>query len=226
MLSNTEDFDEKVCGENFGKGDPFDDVLLDERQGALDEDEVAIGWPRKGGDFSNKGVGGDEFVEVGLLDCGLNCVLRGGEVKVDGDLVGKEDGEVGNHAAFAGREQDADALLFGGFSDFLGEGDGNAEDFGERQFGVVGSVVQEGCVGVALEAFQESNGKGAVEKLATGEGGLGGLEEGFLIAGQTGFACGHGDAEGEDGGRESAGGLDAEFALGGNVDRKGGDPEI
>lgn len=43
--------------------------------------------------------------------------MGGGEVKVDGDFPGEEDGEVGDHAAFAGGEDDGDSGFVGFFAD-------------------------------------------------------------------------------------------------------------
>ena len=56
----------------------------------------------------------------------MNGVVAGCEVDINRYFAGEEDGEVGDHAAFAWWEQDADAFFLGLFFDLRGEGDGSA----------------------------------------------------------------------------------------------------
>ena len=87
------------------------------------------------------------------MNGGADCFVGGGEVEVDGDFSGEEDGDVCDHATFTWREDDADSLFLGGVFDFFGECDGGSEDFLEGEFGVVGAVVEGVLFGVFSESF-------------------------------------------------------------------------
>ncbi len=95
-FAEAEDFDDEGGGEEFGEDEPAGDFLFDSGDDAFDEEEVAIGWPGESGDFADEGVGGEEAVEVGLFDGGAGGFVRGREVEIDGDFIGKNGGDVGD----------------------------------------------------------------------------------------------------------------------------------
>ncbi|MFT6499622.1 MAG: hypothetical protein ACJAT6_001759 [Akkermansiaceae bacterium] len=79
-FSDSKEFHEDGSGEELGEDDPLDDLLFDPGQDSLEEKELAVWWPREVGDFADEGVGGDEAVQISLLDRGADGFVGGSEV--------------------------------------------------------------------------------------------------------------------------------------------------
>lgn len=189
-------------------------------------DEVAGGGPGEGGEFADEGVGSDEAIEAGLFDGRFDGLFGGGEVDVDGNFSGEEDGEVGDEAAFSWGEDDTDAFFGSEFFELFGEGDGGAEDFIIRN-DVVGGAVVDAVVSVFFESVEEGFGEGAVEEVAGREGFFGGGVEVLEIATYGGVGGLDDVSKADDGVREGGGVFDGEGGVFGAVDsrREDGDAE-
>ena len=92
-----------------------------------------------------------------MADGRADGFVRSREIDIHRDFIGKENGEVCDHAAFTGGKNDADPFLFSGEFDLFGKGDGCAEELFKRQFRVIGSVKKSVVRGVELETLEEGD---------------------------------------------------------------------
>jgi hypothetical protein len=171
--------------------------------------------------FPDEEVDGDEAIEAGLFDAGVDGLGAGGEVDIDGDFPGEDDGEVGDHAGAARGEEDADAFGVGFEADNFCEDDGGGEEAVEAVLAFIEAIDEFGSRSVFFEALEEGEAEVFGKGGADFEGEVGGEEEVFLIVGEIdGFAFEE-FSEGEDEGIEIAAGFDIEAGILGMIDEEG-----
>ena len=154
---------ENVGGQNLGNDQPRDDLLFEGRQDALNQDEVAVRWPREAGDSADKGVGGDEAIDIGLADAGLDRFMARGEIEVHRGFAGKEHGQVGDESSLARRQNNRHARLVGFLLEVIGKGDCRGEDFVKGKFRVVRAVEDALFTTVFFQSFEQRHRQRAVK---------------------------------------------------------------
>ena len=125
---------------------------------------LASRGPGEGLHFADEGIRGEEAVDAGLADRGLDGFRSGGEVDIDRGFAGDESGEVGDERAFAGREDDADPWLVGLLGDDFAEGDGGGEEFVVAEFGAVEAIDEPRPGAVFFDAVDEGEAEVALEE--------------------------------------------------------------
>ena len=66
----------------------------------------------------------------------------GGEVEINRNLVGKEDGDIGDEPGFSRGENNTHAILLGRGFNFFGESDGGSEDFPVGDLRIIRTVAE------------------------------------------------------------------------------------
>ena len=187
-------------GGGFGEEDPCGDFgHADTAEGAVEVNDLVVGRPGELRQLAHEGMRGDEVADAALAHDAAEGVFGGGVVDVDGDDAGEQAGVVGDHAALAGGQKDAEARLADGFAQVARQGHGDAEDFVIGDARVV-HAVDELDVRVGADTLDEEAGEGFLQDGVLVVGLRGGEEPGFegAVAGEgTGGELGADDDAGE-----------------------------
>lgn len=189
---------EDAPGEAEYEDAPEDDLFPERRQYLLDM-KGALG-PRKVLEALNHRGSGDDLLDAGDADGGLDGSATGGEVEIHGHLACEHDARVCNDSSAAWREDDRDPLAGDVLPDVKGEDDAGCQQGAAGGDRAVHAINKRRVELMALQPAQTCLSEVAAKDGAMLVGEVSQDEEAFADEGDSGLPGGDGSAE-DDGDR-------------------------